>query len=205
MPDIKLLGAVYPDVPAVDLPKNPSGTARFYDVTGTTATAKDVIAGKYFYDENGVLTMGELSLAPDVLYNSTSGTTGTVTLSATAANYNHMRIYFRHTVDDFYGSVDVYSPNGKTVQLTIAETTSYHGWLLGRAVVISGTSITTHNGNNYGEGQVDGSGSWSNSNNIGITRVEAWNDSTNFANIYSSQNTPTSSDGMNGDIWMVTS
>lgn len=203
MPDIELLGAVYPNVPAVDLPKSPSGTARFYDVTGTTATAKDVLAGRYFYDENGVLTMGQLSLAPDVLFNGT-GTKETVTLSASAANYDHMRIYFRHMDDDFYGSVDVYSPNGKTVQLTIAETTSWNGWLVGRAVVISGTSITTHNGNNYGEGKVNGDAEWSNTNNIGITRVEAWNDSTNFAKIYSSQNAPTSSDGVNGDIWMVT-
>lgn len=31
MPDIELLGATYPDVPAVDLPKSGGGTARFYD------------------------------------------------------------------------------------------------------------------------------------------------------------------------------
>ena len=31
MPDISLLGAVYPDVPAVTLPKNGGGTATFYD------------------------------------------------------------------------------------------------------------------------------------------------------------------------------
>ena len=31
MPDIELLGATYPDVPAVDLPKSGGGTTRFYD------------------------------------------------------------------------------------------------------------------------------------------------------------------------------
>lgn len=31
MPDIELMGATYPDVPAVDLPKSGGGTARFYD------------------------------------------------------------------------------------------------------------------------------------------------------------------------------
>ena len=31
MPDIELLGATYPDVPAVDLPKSGGGLARFYD------------------------------------------------------------------------------------------------------------------------------------------------------------------------------
>ena len=31
MPDIELMGATYPDVPAVDLPKSGGGTSRFYD------------------------------------------------------------------------------------------------------------------------------------------------------------------------------
>ena len=31
MPDIELMGATYPDVPAVDLPKSGGGNARFYD------------------------------------------------------------------------------------------------------------------------------------------------------------------------------
>ena len=31
MPDIELMGATYPDVPAVDLPKSGGGMARFYD------------------------------------------------------------------------------------------------------------------------------------------------------------------------------
>lgn len=34
MPDIELMGATYPDVPAVDLPKSGGGTARFYDPSG---------------------------------------------------------------------------------------------------------------------------------------------------------------------------
>lgn len=34
MPDIELMGATYPDVPAVDLPKSGGGSARFYDASG---------------------------------------------------------------------------------------------------------------------------------------------------------------------------
>ena len=56
--NITLMGANYPDVPAVELPKTGGGTAKFTDVTGTTATAPDVLAGKYFFNSNGILTLG---------------------------------------------------------------------------------------------------------------------------------------------------
>ena len=56
--DISLLGAVYSDVPAITLPKSPSGTATFTDVTDTTATAADVAQGTYFYTAAGVRTAG---------------------------------------------------------------------------------------------------------------------------------------------------
>ena len=46
MPDIELMGAVFPDVPAVVLPVHGGGTATFTDVTDTTAAAADVASGK---------------------------------------------------------------------------------------------------------------------------------------------------------------
>lgn len=55
---ITLWGATYSNVPAIELPKSPSGTATFTDVTDTTAAASDVATGKYFYTSAGVRTQG---------------------------------------------------------------------------------------------------------------------------------------------------
>lgn len=59
--NITLLGANYSDVPGVDLPKTGGGTARFTDVTPTTAVAADVTQGKQFYTADGTLTQGTAS------------------------------------------------------------------------------------------------------------------------------------------------
>lgn len=61
--NITLLGASYSDVPGVDLPKTGGGTARFTDVTGTTATAADVASGETFYLANGNQATGTLAFA----------------------------------------------------------------------------------------------------------------------------------------------
>lgn len=56
--NITLMGASYSAVPAVTLPKTGGGTAKFTDVTDTTAAASDVATGKYFYTANGTRTAG---------------------------------------------------------------------------------------------------------------------------------------------------
>lgn len=59
--NITWLGASYQNVPAITLPKTGGGTARFTDVTDTTATASDVAQGLYFYTSAGVRTAGTAS------------------------------------------------------------------------------------------------------------------------------------------------
>lgn len=55
--DINYYGS-WTDVPYVELPKIGGGTAKFTDVTDTTASAADVSQNKYFYTASGVYTQG---------------------------------------------------------------------------------------------------------------------------------------------------
>lgn len=58
--NITLMGASYPSVPAVRLPKTGGGTATFTDITDTSATASEVTSGSTFYLANGTKTTGTL-------------------------------------------------------------------------------------------------------------------------------------------------
>ena len=117
------------------------------------------------------------AIVPAVLYNGGAaldydtapgaGTTGTVTLSETAANFSKLKIFFR-TDDNAYGSCEVPFPNGKRVGLSSNWSTGTSMWYKARAIDISGTSITTVE---YGSVNSDGS-SFSHINVIYIVRVE---------------------------------
>ena len=91
---------------------------------------------------------------------STTETNGNLTLNASAANYNHMRIYYRSN-DQFHHSMTVVSPN--------------------RTVKISGNSIASGTPNSghasYNEVYLSQGGVGGGyNNNIYIYRVEAWNE-----------------------------
>ena len=51
--DIKIAGATYSGVPAIKIPTVEGGTARYTEISDTTATAADVASGKVFYDASG--------------------------------------------------------------------------------------------------------------------------------------------------------
>lgn len=64
--NISLLGATYSAVPAVQLPKQGGGTARFDDCSVVTATASDVASGKVFVASDGAITTGTASVGADI-------------------------------------------------------------------------------------------------------------------------------------------
>lgn len=78
----------------------------------------------------------------DVLYNNTSGSTGTITLSSSAANYTEIEIMYRATTDNMYNSVRVPNPNGKTAQFVSVMCNQYSQMSVKSKVVkINGTTI----------------------------------------------------------------
>ena len=54
-------GVTYQSVPEVDIPKSGGGSAKFYDISDTTAAAGDVLSGKYFYTSAGTKTQGSIA------------------------------------------------------------------------------------------------------------------------------------------------
>ena len=59
--NISLWGATYLNCPACNLPKQGGGTARFTDVTPTTATDSDVASGKIYFKSDGSQSTGTAS------------------------------------------------------------------------------------------------------------------------------------------------
>lgn len=84
--NITLLNASYSDVPAVTLPKTGGGTAKFTDVTPTTATDADVASGKVYFKADGTQSTGTNAggITPTGNINITTAGTTDVTNYATA-------------------------------------------------------------------------------------------------------------------------
>lgn len=116
---------------------------------------------------DGAITLAKQSRTS--LYSDATGTTGTVTLSDSAANYSKIVIYYRSD-DNIYDSVEVLSPNDKLVNLVCALYGADAVYLKGVSKRISGTSITT-NDVHYGQVALSSGVSYSHSNNIYITSV----------------------------------
>lgn len=88
------------------------------------------------FEANGVCLSGK------VLYNSASGTAGTVTLSDSAENYTYLEIFYRSSGDNACGSVKVFGPNGKLVHLGTIHYIADYDYAKFALVSVSGSMIT---------------------------------------------------------------
>ena len=150
-----------------------------YATAGLTSSTVTHIAG---YTDNGTkikdINKTELQkwLRPTSLYDNSSGTTGTVTLSETAANFSYLEIFYGKSEGNpiYRNSVKVNAPNGKITNLLIAYNI-YSGsmsQLQSKCVSISGTSVAnTSNTTGYVNLYNGRSVEWGNSNEIKIYKI----------------------------------
>lgn len=114
-------------------------------------------------EANGVCLSG------NVLYNSVSGTAGTVTLSDSVENYTYLEIFYRSSGDNACGSVKVFSPNGKLVHLGTIHYIADYDYAKFALVSVSGSMITFSQ--NYQITLKNNGSVYSAENAIFITRV----------------------------------
>lgn len=79
-------GTTYNGVESVTFPTSPSGTATFYEVSDTTATASDVLNSKYFYTAAGVKTQGTGTAPTPTLITKNITQNGTYNASSDSAD-----------------------------------------------------------------------------------------------------------------------
>ena len=94
---------------------------------------------------------GTIQCKPVSLYDNSSGATGGLTLSQTAANFTFLQFFYGllSSGTAYYGSMCIYSPNGKKAGFIISSSSST-GLLIGSTIkTISGTSITNNNNGTY--------------------------------------------------------
>lgn len=121
---------------------------------------------------------GTIQPKPTSLYDNGTGTTGTVTLSQTAANFNYLEIFYRkhnnYTNASAYGSVKVFSPNNKKANLVWGAVEGSSTNQVQFAVkTISGTQIT-HNNAGYVNFETNAWSRDTNTNEIYIVKVIGW-------------------------------
>lgn len=115
------------------------------------------------------LEVNGVCISGNVLYNSASGTAGTVTLSDSAENYTYLEIFYRSSGDNACGSVKVFSPNGKLVHLGTIHYIADYDYAKFALVNISGSMITFSQ--NYQITLKNNGSEYSAENAIFITRV----------------------------------
>lgn len=122
-----------------------------------------------FPKHDNSLEVNGVCLSGQVLYNSASGTAGTVTLSDSAENYTYLEIFYRSSGDNACGSVKVFSPNGKLVHLGTIHYIADYDYAKFALVSVSGSMITFSQ--NYQITLKNNGSTYSSENAIYITRV----------------------------------
>lgn len=118
----------------------------------STANSASVTASEASTTANAAMTAAQSAITvanaaqekPVVLYSNATGTTGTVVLSESAANFSYIVITVGYTDTGACQSLTVYGPNGKTVDISAVMVTNSGGNLQRQRYTISGTTISNY-------------------------------------------------------------
>lgn len=150
-------------------------TAKFGSGTPNIALHKNGVGimGKYDEEVGSKLQIsGEPVLMPYVLYENTSGSTGTITLSDNVDNYKYVEIYCFSTSDGELGYPQsyvktAYPSNGHTIYLTVASLNTGSWNIKMGYALLQDNQITRP----YGHFEFNVSGKNTSTNYIGISKV----------------------------------
>ena len=137
--------------------------------TASSSTKGGIKVGNNLSISNEVLSM-----APTNLYNNTTGSNSSVTLSQTAANFTYIDIFYKGA--GYYNCTRVYAPNGKDVSLMSNTNGDYANLVVQMSfatATISGTTITLKNQAMINFSNTNGNYNWQASNTY-IVRVDGY-------------------------------
>ena len=137
-------------------------------------TASSSTKGGIKVGNNLTISNEVLSMAPTNLYNNTTGSNTSVTLSQTAANFTYLDIFYKGA--GYYNCTRVYAPNGKNVSLMSNTNGDYANLVVQMSFAtayINGTTITLQNQAMINFSNTNGNYNWFASNTY-IVRVDGY-------------------------------
>ena len=162
--EVMIAGAIYEDVPEIQVPDSNNVFHSFTDVSGTTATASDVATGKTFFDALGSLTTGTASIGIDYEvgeYKPGSDTAQpTITFTKTHTGRPIFALISDVTGDTasqnsmcFWWAVNWYDANGTGVRVSSSQQyymRTQYGYKTSSSITQTGTNVNnTSNISNY--------------------------------------------------------
>ena len=142
--NVVINGVTYENCPEVDIPKSGGGTAKFTDISDTTAVAEDALSGKYFYKADGTKVQGSIATK-----TSSDLTSSTLTVTVPAGYYSSA---VTKTLSDaslvtgnIKSGVTIFGVSGSTnvVDTTVSSDAAASGSILsGKKAYVNGSLVT---------------------------------------------------------------